>query len=306
MASIQEPNKASARRMVFFSLIIALNYGRSDRPTLSSIPLSPPFRSLSCCHGHPGRLRKCQPVVFSMFWWGWGRRGRLPNEFLSLLTFEKPRSPTLLIIDPLTSSQITLLFDGHPGRLSSRAGQRPVRHDCFQMFGGEKGILEKSSQIPPMQEPQFTITQRMLPHWEYDGSIYFITFNTWERLALSPRARQVVFDACLFFNNQRYDLFTLVVMPDHVHMLIQPRPKTEEDYWCLGSIMHSIKSYSAKQIPKVMPHIGTIWQPERYDRIVRDDRAFTAIWNYICQNPVKAKLANSPEHYSFLWQRSEA
>jgi len=154
-----------------------------------------------------------------------------------------------------------------------------------------------------MKEPELKITQRMLPHWEYEGSIYFITFNTWQRLQLSPPARQVVLDACLFFNTERYDLFALVVMPDHVHMLIQPLPKTEDEYWSLSSILHSIKSYSAKQIPKVMPHIGTIWQPERYDHIVRDDRAFTVMWQYIRQNPVKAKLANTPDSYPFLWQK---
>lgn len=156
-----------------------------------------------------------------------------------------------------------------------------------------------------MKEPQLRITRRTLPHWERDGSIYFITFNTWERLGLSPLTRQVVFDACLFFNTQRYDLFVFVIMPDHVHMLIRPDPKNEEEYWSLSSIMHTIKSYSAKQIPKVMPHIGTIWQPERYDHIVRDDRAFTAIWTYICQNPVKAKLVASPNCYPFLWQKSQ-
>jgi len=73
-----------------------------------------------------------------------------------------------------------------------------------------------------MKEPELKITQRMLPHWEYDGSIYFITFNTWQRLQLSSPAQQVVLDVCLFFNTQRYELFALVVMPDHVHMLIQP------------------------------------------------------------------------------------
>jgi REP element-mobilizing transposase RayT len=166
------------------------------------------------------------------------------------------------------------------------------------------GILKTALLFPAMKEPEFRITQRMLPHWEYDGSIYFITFNTWERLTLSPRARQVVLDACLFFNTQRYDLFALVVMPDHVHMLIQPLLKTKEEFWPLSSIMHSIKSYSAKQIPKVIPHIGTLWQPERYDHIVRDDRAFTAIWNYICQNPVKAQLASSPNGYPCLWQKT--
>jgi len=153
-----------------------------------------------------------------------------------------------------------------------------------------------------MPEPTLKITQRILPHWEREGSVYFITFNTWERLELTPPARQVVFDACRFFENQRYQLFALVVMPDHVHMLIQPLPK-DTDYWSLSSILHSIKSYSAKKIPMVMPHIGTVWQPERYDRIIRNDQEFAATWDYICQNPVKADLVDLTGDYPFLYVR---
>ena len=102
------------------------------------------------------------------------------------------------------------------------------------------------------------IKQRDLPHWELDGAVYFITFKTWERLELTPAARQIVLDACLFFHRQRYDIFVLVVMPDHVHMLIRPRLKeaSQEEYWSVSSIMHSIKSYSAKQILKIMTDIG--------------------------------------------------
>jgi hypothetical protein len=55
-----------------------------------------------------------------------------------------------------------------------------------------------------MKEPGLKITQRNLPHWELDGSVYFITFNTWEKLELTPEARQIVLSACKFFNNQRY------------------------------------------------------------------------------------------------------
>jgi putative transposase len=152
-----------------------------------------------------------------------------------------------------------------------------------------------------MPEPTLKITQRILPHWERGGSVYFITFNTWERLELNPPARQVVFDACRFFENQRYQLFALVVMPDHVHLLIQPLPKTDADYWPLSSILHSIKSYSAKQIPKVMPHIGTVWQPERYDRIIRNDQEFYDTWHYICQNPIKADLSTALDPYPFFY-----
>lgn len=156
-----------------------------------------------------------------------------------------------------------------------------------------------------MQEPKLKIYHRHLPHWELDGATYFITFNTWEKLQLNPEARQIVLNSSRFFNNKRYKIFVLVVMPDHVHMLIQPWMKSKDEYWSLNSIMHSIKSYSSHKIPNVMKHIGTIWQDERYDRIVRNEEEFLGYWEYIRQNPVKAELAKSPEEYPFFWQISE-
>jgi putative transposase len=60
---------------------------------------------------------------------------------------------------------------------------------------------------------------------EIPGSTYFITFNTWERLELTPPARKVVLDCCLFFHQKRYKIHCVVIMPDHVHLLIQPFAK---------------------------------------------------------------------------------
>lgn len=156
-----------------------------------------------------------------------------------------------------------------------------------------------------MQEPRLRIFYRNLPHWELDGATYFITFNTWEKLELSQAARQIVFNSCLFFNNQRYKLFVFVVMRDHVHLLMQPLMKSENEYWSLSAIMKSIKGYSAKQIPKVMQHIGLVWQDERYDRIVRNEEEFQAYWQYIRENPVEGKLSLTPQDYPFFWETSE-
>ena len=153
--------------------------------------------------------------------------------------------------------------------------------------------------------PDLKVTYRnwgKLPHWELNGSIYFITFNTIERIELTPEARQTVLDACRFFDNQRYQLYSAVIMPDHVHLLLQPLSKDGEEYWTLASILHSIKSYTAKQIPKVMNHIGTVWQDSRHDRIIRDERELIDTWEYIRQNPVKADLSLTPEDYPFLYQ----
>lgn len=156
-----------------------------------------------------------------------------------------------------------------------------------------------------MQEPSLKTFYRRLPHWELDGATYFITFNTWEKLELSPEAREIVFNSCLFFNNQRYKIFVFVVMTDHVHLLMQPLIKSENEYWSLSTIMNSIKGFSAKQIPKVMQHIGVVWQDERYDRIVRNEEELQAFWQYIRQNPVEAGLSLTPEDYPFFWQASE-
>ena len=63
----------------------------------------------------------------------------------------------------------------------------------------------------------FTIKTRNLPHWELLGSVYFITFNTWEKLELNHSARKLVLDSCLFFdksqiqNKARYHTFAFEV-----------------------------------------------------------------------------------------------
>lgn len=144
--------------------------------------------------------------------------------------------------------------------------------------------------------------KKQIPRLEIPQGRYFVTFVTWDRLELIPEARKVVLDACKFFHNQRYQLFTAVIMPDHVHLLIQPFLKSETEFWSIGSILHSIKSYSAKQIPQVMRHIGKVWQDGRYDELIRNEKEFQNKWEYIRGNPVKAGLSKTPEDYPFLWE----
>lgn len=133
-------------------------------------------------------------------------------------------------------------------------------------------------------------------------NIYFITFVTWERLELNPPARQVVLNSTLHFHNQRYQLFAAVIMPDHVHLLLQPFRKSDSQYWSIGSLLHSIKGFSSTEIPKVMKHIGKVWQDGRHADIISSHQQFINTWEYIKQNPVKANLSNTPETYPFFWE----
>lgn len=133
-------------------------------------------------------------------------------------------------------------------------------------------------------------------------AIYFVTFCTWERLELNLAARQVVMETCQYFHGERYAIFAGVVMPDHVHLLIQPWLKRSGEFWTIGSILHSIKGFSSKQIPSVMPHIGKVWQDGRHEKLVVGDRQFQTSVHYIYQNPIVAHLVQHPDPYPYCWR----
>ncbi len=147
----------------------------------------------------------------------------------------------------------------------------------------------------------FEMNERLFGKSSMARAIYFVTFCTWERLELNPAARQVVMDACQYFHGQRYAIFAGVVMPDHVHLLIQPWLKDTGKPWTMGSILHSIKGFSVRQIPTVMPHIGKLWQDGRHEQLILGDRHFQSIVDYIYQNPLEAHLAKPSETYPYCW-----
>jgi hypothetical protein len=62
-------------------------------------------------------------------------------------------------------------------------------------------------------------------------------------LLRDPRLAQIVADALLHFANVRYKLHAWCVMPNHVHVLIEPI-----DDFQLGNIIKSWKAFSAAQI----------------------------------------------------------
>ena len=142
--------------------------------------------------------------------------------------------------------------------------------------------------------------------------IYAVTIGTKSRRCLSPEARTLVMNALRHFHNQRYELFAACVMPDHVHMLIQPWPKREDDsgnvaFWSLSELLHSIKSVSAREINKRERKTGAIWEREQFDRYVRSDRDLEEKFLYIIRNPWDAEVVRRNEDYPWLWtQENEA
>ena len=160
---------------------------------------------------------------------------------------------------------------------------------------GDKGVSPVAGSGPKLSK-----RRRHLPHWEAGGSTYFITFRT-RQGDLSDHEKSLVKQACLHFDGIRADIHALVVMPDHVHLLLTPLPHGPENWWSLPELMHSIKSYTSKEISRRRGQSGPVWLEEYFDRIIRNDEDYEEKLNYILGNPLKRGLG---EDYSWLWMQS--
>ncbi len=86
-----------------------------------------------------------------------------------------------------------------------------------------------------------------------------------------------------YFNGTRYRLHAWCIMPNHVHVLVEPLPGHT-----LRELVHSWKSYTAKSANRILCRSGDFWQPEYYDHLIRDDADYRHAVRYIEQNPWKA------------------
>lgn len=158
--------------------------------------------------------------------------------------------------------------------------------------------------VPPVKS--FKITRRTLPHWQRPGSIYFLTWRCRQGEILSSEERTITLEALHYWDERKWTLYAAVIMPDHVHALVQPLQIPGSDgVHDLAVIIHSVKSFSVHQINRQRGSKGSIWQDERFDRIVRDEMEFFEKWQYIMNNPVTRELASSWEDYPWLYIKND-
>jgi putative transposase len=163
--------------------------------------------------------------------------------------------------------------------------------------------LNKESNLKPLKTSG--ITTRNLPHWEYPGSCYFVTFKTADGFVLDDISKDITLDTILFHATKKYTLYASIIMSTHVHLVMEPMKNSGDSYFSLAQIMHSIKSYSANKIKMVTGKSGSIWLDERYDRVIRNDDELFEEMSYIINNPVKDGLVKQPEDYKWLYYKRE-
>jgi putative transposase len=108
-----------------------------------------------------------------------------------------------------------------------------------------------------------------------------------------PAVAEMIVEAIQYNANilRHHTLHAFVVMPNHVHLLATPAV-------ALPKLTKSLKGITAKRANAMLALTGSsFWQEESYDHLVRHEREFEKIRNYIEENPVRAGLVREAREY---------
>jgi hypothetical protein len=133
--------------------------------------------------------------------------------------------------------------------------------------------------------------ERKLPHWQPEDAAVFVTWRLHGTLPRKPdliglpagkafaamdralagsdgpmwlgdgRVAECVAETLRFAQDELklYELLAWVIMPNHVHILVQP-------YADLARITRAVKNYSARRANEILRRVGQpFWQNESYD-----------------------------------------
>lgn len=90
-----------------------------------------------------------------------------------------------------------------------------------------------------------------------------------------------------------------VVMPDHLHWLIQLKTDVE-----LATIMKQLKGVSSIRINQQLQQKGKIWQQGYYEHQIRHDESLKRTARYIVANPLRSNLVKTVKdypHWDAMW-----
>lgn len=128
------------------------------------------------------------------------------------------------------------------------------------------------------------------------GRIYLITCVTDKRTPIFsqwPCGRRLV--NVSMKENPRAETLAYVVMPDHLHWLVQLKDGSQ-----LGRVMRTVKSVSSRQVNRALHRSGRLWQPGYHDHALRKEEDLVATARYLVANPLRAGLVKRIGDYP-LW-----
>ena len=134
------------------------------------------------------------------------------------------------------------------------------------------------------------------------GLYYFVTSVTKDRTPffLKSRAALTVLETLKWLaEKDRITLVVAVVMPDHLHFIAQLKEET------LSKVMHSLKSYSANEINKILGRRGHVWERQYYESGIRSEQPLIEKVEYCLRNPERKGLVQDFREYPYWYCRYE-
>jgi len=132
--------------------------------------------------------------------------------------------------------------------------------------------------------------------WSQGNGIYFITSVTDQRIPWfqEPEFAQVICrdierPVCL----ADATVLCWVVMPDHIHLLLQLREVS------LTRVISRLKSQTAIKLNREIGRSGRFWSPGFHDHALRHEENIKGIARYIVANPLRAGLVSSVGDYPY-------
>jgi putative transposase len=122
---------------------------------------------------------------------------------------------------------------------------------------------------------------------------FFITSVTANRRPIfqTDANADLFIDVLLHYRSQKkFLLHELVVMPDHFHLLLTPH-----EIISLEKAVQFIKGGFSFRFKSRLP----VWQSSFTNHRIHDEEDFETHREYIRMNPVRARLARTPEEYRY-------
>lgn len=100
---------------------------------------------------------------------------------------------------------------------------------------------------------------------------------------LSKKAvAKLVCEAIHYRNSKEYDLYASCVMPNHVHIVFQMvNQSNKDDVPVVTNMLQSLKSYTALKANEILKRTGQFWQPESFDRVIRNQEELESTVRYV-------------------------
>ena len=131
---------------------------------------------------------------------------------------------------------------------------------------------------------------------------YLLTWVTLDRAPVFSdfrAARLLVGEVRRMHEQKRVDSLAWVVMPDHLHWLVQLHA-----HWPLAPVVKTVKGRSALAINGCLDRRGPLWQRGYHDHAIRRGEDILSVARYIVANPLRAGLAGEIgqyPHWDCIW-----